>query len=107
MAAIAAGILVSRIVPFEIRELLILIAALFSLGLLSRWRQSRALAAICSLFAFLFAGALADVVHRPAAPPELDADGAVILSGCVVEPPVVAGDRASFVLELETGARAQ
>ena len=107
MAAIAAGILVSRIVPFEIRELLILIAALFSLGLLSLWRRNRALAAICSLLAFLFAGALTDVVHRPAAPPELDADGAVILSGCVVEPPVVAGDRARFVLELEPGARVQ
>jgi competence protein ComEC len=107
LAAIAAGILVSRFVPFEIRELLTAIAALFILGLFSLWRQSRVLAGVCSLLAFVFAGALTVVVHRPASAPELDAEGPVILSGCVVEPPVIAGERERFILEIEPGARAQ
>ena len=107
MAAIAAGILVSRIVPFETRELLLVIAALFLLGLFSLRRHSRILASTCCLLAFLFAGALTDIVHRPAPPPQLDAEGPVILSGCVVEPPVVAGERTRFLLELDPGARAQ
>ena len=47
------------------------------------------------------------MAHRPAPPPELDAEGPVILSGCVVEPPVVAGERERFLLELDPGARAQ
>ena len=45
LAAIAAGILVSRFVLFEIRELLAVIAALVLLGVLSLWRQNRVLAA--------------------------------------------------------------
>ena len=47
------------------------------------------------------------MAHRPGPPPELDAEGPVILAGCVVEPPVLSGDRERFVLELEPGARAQ
>ena len=107
MAAIAAGILLSRIVPFETRELLIVIAALFALGILSLLRRNRILAGACCLPAFLFAGALTGVVHRPAPAPQLDAEGPVILSGCVVEPPVVAGERTRFLLELDRDARAQ
>jgi competence protein ComEC len=107
LAAIAAGILVSRFVPFEIRELLIAIAALFLLGILSLWRARRVLAGVCCLLALLFAGVLTSVVHRPGPPPELDAEGPVILSGCVVEPPVVSGERERFLLEIERGARAQ
>ena len=107
LAAIATGILVSRFVPFPVRELLTVIAALTMLGLLSLWRKNRPLAGVCCLLAFVFAGALTDVLHRPAPPPQLDAEGPVILSGCVVEPPVVSGDRERFVLELDPGARAQ
>jgi competence protein ComEC len=107
MAAIAAGILVSRFVPFEIRELLIAIAALIFLGILSLLRQSRALAAACCLLAFVCAGAFTAVAHRPGPPPELNAEGPVILGGCVVEPPVVSGARERFILEIEPGARAQ
>src|ERR1044071_4008915 len=107
MAAIAAGILVSRIVPFEIRELLTGVAALLFLGLLSLRRGNRSLAAGCCLLAVVFTRALTGVVHRPGPPPELDAEGPVVLSGCVVEPPVVAGDRTRFLLELDPNARAQ
>jgi competence protein ComEC len=107
MDAIAAGILVSRIDLFATRELLTVIAALFLLGLLSLRQRNRALAGACCLIAFLFAGALTAVVHRPAPPPELDAEGPVILSGCVVEPTLFSGDRARFLLELDRGAHAQ
>jgi competence protein ComEC len=107
LAAIATGILVSRFVPFQERELLAVVAALTILGIVSLWRRSRLLAGICCLIAFFFAGALTDLLHRPAPPPQLDAEGPVILGGCVVEPPVVSGDRERFVLELERGARAQ
>ena len=74
MAAIAAGILVSRIVPFEIRELLSVIAALFSLGHSQPMAPEPRFSGDLLLLAFVFAGALTDVVHRPAAPPELDAE---------------------------------
>src|SRR5690348_9073487 len=56
LAAIAAGILVSRFVPFEIRELLSVIAALFLLTILSLRRHSRVLAGICCLLGLAFAG---------------------------------------------------
>ena len=109
LAAIAAGILVSRFVPFEIRELLTVITALFLLALLSLWRSTRVLAACCCLLALLLSGALLEVVHRPGPPPELDAGSheVVILSGCVVEPPVLFDNREQFVLELARRARAR
>ncbi|MFB3829725.1 MAG: ComEC/Rec2 family competence protein [Bryobacteraceae bacterium] len=107
LAAIAAGILASRFAPFGRAELLLAIAALFLLALLALRRRARVLAAVASLGASAFAGALLDVLHRPGPPPELDAEGDVILAGCVVEPPALSGDRERFALELDRGARAQ
>ena len=107
LAAIAAGILVSRFTGFEIRELVPSIAALLLLGLIGTWRRARLLPGACVLLALFFAGALTDVLHRPGPAPELDAEGPVTISGCVVEPPALAGDRERFVLEIEPGARAQ
>lgn len=105
----AAGILSSRFVSFGIRELAILIAAFLALGAISLWRRSRVLAGVCCLVGFMFAGALTDLAHRPGPRPELDAEGRdpVILSGCVVQPPALSGDRERFVVELEPGARVQ
>ena len=109
LAAIASGILISRFVPFQIPELLIEIAAFFLLCWIALARQSRVLAGACCLLALLFAGALVDLAHRPAPRPELDVEGRepVILSGCVVLPPALAGDRERFVVELDPGARVQ
>ena len=107
LAAIAAGILVARFVDFGWRELLLLIAAFFFLGLLGLWRGARALAAACCLLGLLAAGALTAVAHRPGPAPELETEGPLVLSGCVVEPPVISGDRERFTLELEPGARVQ
>ena len=57
--------------------------------------------------AFILGGVLLDIVHRPPPAPQLDAEDRtpVILSGCVVEPAVLAAEREQFVLELEPGAR--
>ena len=47
------------------------------------------------------------MAHRPSPAPQLDAEGPVILSGCVIEPPVLSGDRQRFTLEMEPDARVQ
>jgi len=109
LAAIATGILASRLLSFEIRELLIVIATLLILGVIALWRKARALAGACCLLGFVFAGALVDLAHRPGPRPELDVEGRepVILSGCVVQPPALSGDRERFVVELDPGARVQ
>ena len=109
LAAVAGGILVSRLVPLETRELLPALAAFLILTLFSQWRRNRPLAATCCLAALVGAGALTDVVHRPGPAPELDAEDreTLIVTGCVLEPPAIAGDRERFVVELEPGARMQ
>ena len=109
VAAIAAGILVSRYVPFRESELLLVIGAFLLLGIASFWRSARVLAGTCACLGLFFAGILVDVVHAPGPAPELDAEGReiVILGGCVVEPPAISGERERFNLELEPHARAQ
>jgi competence protein ComEC len=109
LAAIAAGILVSRYVPFSQSELLWTIGAFLALGILALWRKAVILSGACAALGLFFAGVLTDVAHRPGPPPELDttAREIVILGGCVVEPPALSGDRARFILELEPLARAQ
>ena len=66
LAAIAAGILASRFVSFEVRELFIVIAAFAILCAIALWRKARVLAGACCLLALGFAGALVDLAHRPA-----------------------------------------
>ena len=87
-------------VPFEVREVGILIAAYAVLTLICLWRQKRALAGASCLLAFVGAGILAAVAHPMPAAPQLDAEGPVILSGCVVEPSALSADRDQFLLEL-------
>ena len=109
LAAIAAGILVSRYVPFSQSELLWTVAAFLALGILALWRGGRILAGACAALGLFFAGILTDLAHTPGPRPELNATAReiVILGGCVVEPPAISGDRARFILELEPHARAQ
>jgi len=103
LAALAAGILASRWLPLGSAELAAGVAALLLLALLPQGRGTRA---ACLLSAFLLAGAFTAEIHRPGPAPELDNLGDVILTGCVVEPPALAGDRERFTLELDEGARA-
>jgi len=109
LAAIAAGIVVSRFVPFGSRELLSGIAAFLILGVFSLWLESRLMAISCALLALLLAGSLTDVLHRPGPDPEIDTTSrtTLIVSGCVVQPPVFSEGREQFVLELDPGARAR
>jgi len=90
VAAIAAGILAARFVPFGAPELMLVIAAFLALGTVAIVRRARVLAGICCLLGLVAAGALTAEAHRPGPAPELDSTGreVVILSGCVVEPPL-------------------
>jgi competence protein ComEC len=105
--AIAAGILLSRLVSFETRELAALIAAFGILTLFCLWRQLRVLAGVCCLLALVAAGVLVETTHRLPPRPELNTDASEIsiLTGCVVEPSAISPDRDQFTLELEPGAR--
>jgi len=109
VAAIAAGILAARFVPFRTHELMLIIAAFLALGIVAITRRARVLAGICCLLGLVAAGALTAEAHRPGPAPELDSTGreVVILSGCVVEPPALSGERERFLLELERHARVQ
>lgn len=109
LAALAGGLVLARFVAFGAAELLWTIAALAALAVYALWKSTRRAAMLACLVALFFAGALVGVAHRPGPAPELDAAAreVVILSGCVVEPPVFSEDRTQFLLELEAGARAQ
>ena len=109
MSALALGILVYRFAPVPRMQLLLAINAFAILGGLSLYRRARKLAVACCLLASFFGGQLLALVHRPAPRPELDVEGReiVILSGCVVEPPAISGERERFLLELAPQARAQ
>jgi competence protein ComEC len=101
------GILLSRFVPFGSGELAAGAAALLALGAVCLRRGARLRAGCCCLLGLVLAGALCDVARRPGPAPELDAEGEVVISGCVVEPPALADGRERFVLDLERDARAQ
>jgi competence protein ComEC len=109
LAAIAAGILVSRYVPFTSSELLWSLVAFLLLGMLALWRDARAIAGVSCCLGLVAAGALTSLAHNPGPPPEIDATAReiVTLGGCVVEPPAISAGRERFILELEPHARAQ
>jgi len=109
VAAIAAGVLVARFVPFQSRELLPHLIAFAALAVVARFRGARVLAAVCCGLALVCLGALSFVYHAPPPAPHFDAGGreVVILAGCVVEPPAVSGERERFLLEVEPHTRAQ
>jgi competence protein ComEC len=106
---LVVGIAAGRLVAFENRELLILISVFLALVGVARLGRSRRMGYVCALFAILFAGAWLELWHRPGAPPVIESRSreVLLLSGCVVEPSAFYQDRASFVLELEPGARAR
>jgi len=107
LAAIATGILVSRFVPFETRELLIVLAAFFLLGVLSLWRDARVLAGVCALLGLVATGLLLAVAHPVPSAPDLGIEGRELVrfTGCVVEPSALSAGRDQFTLEIARGAR--
>lgn len=108
-AAVATGVLISRFVPFQERELVTAAVLLGLLGMLALWKAAWGVAALSCLSALVVTGALLERAHRLPPAPELDAEEnePVLLAGCVVEPPAMSPDRQRFVLELEPGARAR
>ncbi|MBV8817102.1 MAG: ComEC family competence protein, partial [Acidobacteriaceae bacterium] len=105
--AFASGILLSRLARFETRELLLALPLLFALTLLA-YRYNKSLAFVACLISVCFSGILIDVLHRPSGIPTIDASSqeTVLLSGCVVEPPIFYEGRDQFTVELASGARA-
>ena len=93
--ALAGGVVAARFVSFRPSELGLAIAALALLAAAAYWVSTRRVALATTLTACVFAGALIAVLHRPGPPPEIDAAAGetVILSGCVVNPPVFSADR--------------
>ncbi len=104
---LAAGIAAGRFVDFGSRELAIIIAVFLVLAVASRAARSPALVRLSVWLAVLFAGVAAELLHRPGPAPEIDAGSreVLLLSGCVVQPPVLFPNREQFVLELEPYAR--
>ena len=99
LLALAAGILVSHSVQFQLPELLLGILSLVALTLFAV-KRSCVVAYIGCLAALVLCGVLINVLHRPGATPTIDASSheTVLLSGCVVEPPAFYEGRDQFTV---------
>ncbi len=88
LLALAAGLVISRLVSFAVSDLLWTLPILAGLTFLA-WRISSRLMWFCGAALVLFCGALIETMRRPGLPPEVDANAHenVILDGCVVSPP--------------------
>lgn len=82
-------------------------AAMASLAVLSALRGFQIAKWLAIFSTFLFGGVLLELAKRPGPPPRIDFEPreTMLLSGCVVEPPVLALGREQFVLELDHNAR--
>ncbi|MDQ2950596.1 MAG: competence protein ComEC family protein, partial [Acidobacteriota bacterium] len=109
LLALTVGILLSRWTSFGFIETAAALALLGGLSIAATW-ISRRLALTCCLTALVFGGVLVDLLHRPGLPPSIDASSqeTVILSGCVVDPPIFYEGRDQFTVELapRVGVRA-
>jgi competence protein ComEC len=104
LVAVMTGILLSRCVHFGVVELALASGALWLLSL-----AATRLAWGCRLPALLMCGILLDIAHRPGPAPSIDAgaEETVILSGCVVDPPIFYLGRDQFTLRLGRKASAR
>ncbi len=107
--SVAAGIVAARFVSFSVRELVWAFAGMALLAAFAWWKSTGRAALASVLTGIFFGGALIYAGHRPDPPPVIDAaaDEVVILSGCVVNPPVFSEEREQFTLELAPHARAR
>jgi competence protein ComEC len=89
--------------------LVISIASCAALAVVSLVRGLKSTAGIASLTGFVFCGGLLEISHAPGNPPKLDVPdlSVTIISGCVVQPPALTGDREQFVMELAPHAKAR
>ncbi len=103
---VAAGILVSHLLSFSLKESALPLIAFIGLSLIP---QSKRLRQSNILLAAFFLGTLTEAAHRQGPPPTIDAGSKeiILLAGCVVEPTVFSEGREQFTLELDPGARAR
>ncbi len=103
VTALAGGILLAHFIFLQLGDLIVpaglAIVACLLASFFSDHRRMRLAVASASL---ALAGMTAQIVHRPTRTPKLTAsDGeTVMLSGCVVNPPVFSPDREQFTLRL-------
>ena len=103
VTALAAGILLAHFVFLQLGDLIVPAVLAIVAGLLASFfcdrRRLRLAVASASL---ALVGMAAQIAHRPTRTPKLTAsDGeTVMLSGCVVNPPVFSPDREQFTLRL-------
>jgi len=117
LLAVSAGIGLSHLIWFDLRQTLLAGSILAVLAGITRWRagmradtaRTSACARVALLLALVFAGIATDIFHRPGSPPLIDAgpDETVILDGCVVEPSVFYQDRDQFTLEMAPNSAAR
>src|SRR5690349_19849475 len=102
-----AGILAAHYARFSPAETAIGFVSLLAIGIAARFLAPRC-AWIGWIGCVLFAGIGFAEWHRPAPPPELEAQAgeSLLVSGCVVEPLAVRDGRGRFTVEIEQGARA-
>ena len=107
--ALIAGIVLTRLAVFNLREASVMITVFAALAMLALWLKSSRMARTCGVLAFTSVGIVTGVIHAPGPPPEMDSQPGEILvvGGCVVEPPVFFENREQFVLEIDPGARAR
>ena len=108
LVALSAGIAVSRLVSFGLRDISWLLLPLAGLTFLA-CRISSRLIWLCGTAMLLLCGMLIETLRRPGLPPTIDASAHenVILDGCVVSPPAFYEGRDQFLLELAPQARAR
>lgn len=103
---VACGVLVANVAPFTLREAGVLFLLFGALAVLrgARWRRMA-----CTGLAATAMGIGSARFHAPGPRPVIDATAqeTVIVSGCIVEPPVFSENREQFTMELEAGARAR
>ncbi len=109
LASLIAGICLNHFIPFSLLEIGFTIALLSVVSLLSYGFASQTFTRISVAITCIAAGACMSVIHKPSPNPTIDAtsEETVILSGCVVDPPIFTVDREHFSVELAPGARAR
>ncbi len=108
--ALAGGILVAHFYYFELTDLYVplgLALAALSLAFASTKGHSLRLSTSCVLL--ILGGMATQVIHRQGKTPVMNAEDTetVLLSGCVVDPPVFSPTREQFTLELAPKANAR
>jgi competence protein ComEC len=110
LAGLATGILVAHFVFFGLADLAApAFFAAFALLLAFTVARAHRLRLTAACAAFFVAGLAAQVVHRQGRSPHLNAEDTetVLLSGCVINPPVFSPGREQFTLQLAPKAAAR